>query len=72
MEEQTIKLTNVDDIEETILFLKPLIITYSGFYSKRMVKVVIKKDKKKQLLNYVFNEKNYYLKFLRKLRKICS
>ena len=72
MEEQTIKLTNVDDIEETILFLKPLIITYSGFYSKRMVKVVIKKDKKKQLLHYVFNEKNYYLKFLRKLRKICS
>lgn len=72
MEEQTIKLTNVNDIEETILFLKPLIITYSGFYSKRIVKVVIKKDKKKQLLNYVFNEKNYYLKFLRKLRKICS
>ena len=72
MEELTIKLTNVNEIEEAVKFLKPLIVTYSGFYSKRIVKVTIKKNKKKLLLNYVFKDKNYYLKFIRNLRKICS
>ena len=48
------------------------ILAYSGFYSKRIVKVTIKKNKKKLLLNYVFKDKNYYLKFIRNLRKICS
>lgn len=72
MEEATIKLTNVKEVKETIEFLKPSIVTYSGFYSKQTVKVVIRKNKKKELLNYVFKEKSYYLKFIRELRKICS
>lgn len=72
MEETTIKLTNVNEIKETIKFLKPLIVTYSGFYSKRIIKVIIEKNKNRMLINYKFNEKNYYLKLLRELRKICS
>ena len=72
MEETTIKLTNVNEIEETVESLKPSIVTYSGFYSKRIIKVVIRKNKKKKLLNYVFEGKSNYLKFLRELRKICS
>ena len=69
MEELTI---NVHEVEETIEFLKPSIVTYSGFYSKRIIKVVIKRNKKKLLLNYIIKEKKYYTMLLKELRKLSS
>lgn len=72
MEELTIKLATVHEVEETVEFLKPSIVTYSGFFSKRVIKVVIRRNKKKLLLNCIIKEKKYYTMMLRELRKICS
>lgn len=67
MVEKDILINSIDVLEKWInFFINHSFINMTGFYNKRLIKVV---NSKKQVYNFYFSNQSYYSNFKKALRK---